>query len=409
MPRPPIVRGYRTKSIRQATSFEDAVTNADFVLSSIRVGGTQARAADERTAIQHGFPGQETTGPGGVAMALRTVPIAVEQARQIHALAPNAWLINFTHPAGLITQAILQNTQARAVGICDTPTEMLHRIALALNATPSEVHCEYLGLNHLGWVRKILLRGKDVTDRVLDDDAILTKLYSAPLFDPALIRTLRLIPTEYLFFYYSRTRALANQIAHGTTRGAEIEKLNATLFLRLQHHLDAGYPNAALLAYTQYLETRSASYMAQEASATTTQPNPQENPFRAATGYHRIALDVMRALRSDTPHRVIVNTRNQGAIASIAATDIVEVPCLISRDFIRPEPCGDLPREARGLVHAVKEYERAAIEAALTGSHLAARKAMLLYPAIAEWEPSAPLLRDLTLTAPEPDASPHSS
>jgi 6-phospho-beta-glucosidase len=331
-------------------------------------------------------------------MALRTVPVAVEQARLIQSLAPQGWLINFTNPAGLITQAILQHTDARAVGICDTPTEMLHRIAQALQANPGEVHCEYLGLNHLGWVRKIMLRGVDVTDRVLDDDLLLTQLYSAPLFDPALIRVLRLIPTEYLFFYYSRTRALTNQLAHGSTRGAEIEKLNSTLFQHLQSHLDANDPDAAVACYTQYLVTRSGSYMALEASGVTgTQDKPQEDPFRSATGYHRIALDVMKALRSDEPQRVIVNTRNCGAIASIAPGDVVEVPCQISRNSIVPELCGDLPNEARGLVHAVKEYERAVIQAAMSASELTARKAMLLYPAIGEWEPSGPLLRDLTL------------
>ena len=155
-----------TLTVREATSLEGAVEGADFVLSSIRVGGITARTSDERTAIQHGYPGQETTGPAGMAMALRTVPIAVEQARIVHKFAPNAWLINFTNPAGLITQAVMQHTEARVVGICDTPTEMLHRIATAMQANHAEVRCEYVGLNHLGWVRRIELRGKDVPIKV---------------------------------------------------------------------------------------------------------------------------------------------------------------------------------------------------------------------------------------------------
>ena len=128
-----------TLIVRKAESLEDAVDGADFVLSSIRVGGVTARTNDERTAIRHGYPGQETTGPAGMAMALRTVPIAVEQARVVHRLAPKAWLINFTNPAGLITQAIMQHTDARVVGICDTPTEMLHRISSAMAADHTEV------------------------------------------------------------------------------------------------------------------------------------------------------------------------------------------------------------------------------------------------------------------------------
>lgn len=383
--------------VRESGTIEEAIEGASFVLNSVRVGGVAARTHDEQASIAHGYPGQETTGPGGVAMALRTVPIAVEQARAVHRLAPKAWLINFTNPAGLITQAIAQHTDARVVGICDTPTEMMHRIAKALDARPEEVRCEYLGLNHLGWVRRIELRGENVTDRVLNDDALLSQLYSVPLFDHALIRSLRLIPTEYLFFYYSRRRALANQLKQGSTRGAEVERLNEELFGRLGSLLAAGDNEGALAAYVHYLNVRSGSYMALEGSGAITQAagSEAEDPFRAATGYHRIALDVMKALSGESDERVIVNTRNAGAIEGIVDTDIVEVPCRIGRDTITPERCGALPAEVKGMVLAVKEYERAAIEAAMTGSEQMARKAMLLYPAIGEWEPTEGLLRDL--------------
>ena len=193
--------------ITVAKSAEEAVDGASFVLNSIRVGGIATRAQDERAAIQCGYPGQETTGPGGVAMGQRTIPVAIEQARLVERVAPQAWIISFTNPAGLITQAIMQNSNARVVGICDTPTEMLHRIQSALGVPASEVACDYVGLNHLGWIRKITLRGEDVTERVLNDDALLSQLYSAPLFDHDLIRARSTIPTEYLFFYYSRRRA----------------------------------------------------------------------------------------------------------------------------------------------------------------------------------------------------------
>jgi 6-phospho-beta-glucosidase len=386
-----------TLRVREAATLEEAVEGADFVLSSIRVGGIAARTHDECVAVEHGYPGQETTGPAGVAMALRTVPIAVDQAQAVSRLAANAWLINFTNPAGLITQAILHHSDARVVGICDTPSELVHRITLALGAAPAEVRCEYLGLNHLGWVRKIELRGNDVTDRVLADDEILDQLHSGLLFDHELMRSLRLIPTEYLYFYYSRRRALANQTAHGTTRGAEIGRLNEELFHRLGALLAADDGQGALAAYIEYLNERSGSYMRLESTSEGALHNPAgegEDPFRAASGYHRIALDVMRALRGSTPRRLIVNVRNQGAIDDIDVNDVVEVPCSIADGAITPEACGSLPAAVRGLVLAVKEYERAAIEAAITGSTQEARKAMLLNPAIGEWEPSAGLLRD---------------
>lgn len=387
--------------VRESTRLEDAVEGADFVLSSIRVGGIAARTHDERAAIQHGYPGQETTGPAGMAMALRTVPVAIEQARLVHRLAPHAWLINFTNPAGLITQAILHHTDARVVGICDTPSELLHRIASALAADSADVRCEYLGLNHLGWVRKVELHGQDVTEEVLADDSMLAQLYPAPLFDHELIRSLRLIPTEYLYFYYSRHRALANQRARGSTRGNEVAQLNEALFRHLGSLLRDGDGPGAVHAYSDYLNTRSGTYMLLESSS---QENLQpeetaQDPFEAANGYHRIALEVMKALRGQQSRRLIVNVRNQGAIEGIDAHDVVEVPCRISNGCILPEPCGSLPPSVRGLVLAVKEYERATIEAAVQRSWPTARKAMLLYPAIGEWEPSEELLRDLDWTS----------
>jgi 6-phospho-beta-glucosidase len=383
--------------VRGAATLEEAVEGADFVLSSVRVGGIAARAYDEQVSIDHGYPGQETTGPAGMAMALRTVPVAVEHARLVSRLAPRAWLINFTNPAGLITQAILSHSDARAVGICDTPSEMLHRIGTALSASEETLRCEYIGLNHLGWIRKVELGGEDITDRVLADDRLLDQLYPAPMFDNELIRSLRLIPTEYLYFYYSRGRALAHQRAHRTTRGLEIARLNDNLFKCLGNLIRAGDDQGALDAYADYLNQRSGTYMLLESTRDydASQGVARQDPFRSENGYHRIALAVMSALRGVEKRRLILNVHNQGSIEGIAPTDVVEVPCQVGADKISPEPCAPLPAVVRGLVHAVKEYEHATIEAALTGSKRAARKAMLLYPAIGEWEPSEPLLREL--------------
>jgi 6-phospho-beta-glucosidase len=384
--------------VRIAASAEDAIADASFVLNSIRVGGIDSRALDESTAIAHGYPGQETTGPGGVAMALRTVPAALAYARLVENHSPSAWLVNFTNPAGLITQAISHSTGARVVGICDTPDELFHRIATALDATPKRVHCNYLGLNHLGWVKRVLLDGNDVTATLLEDDAALAQLYTGSLFDHDLLRSLGLIPTEYLYFYYSRRRALANQQAVGTTRGEEVARLNVTLLSTLQKEIQSGNMDEALAVYTAYLNQRSNSYMKLEAdrgSAFDDNTTPDQNPFRSATGYHRIAINVMKALSGAGSQRIVVNVRNHGAIEDIDDQDIVEVPCTISLDSIQPEACGRLPEAVRGLVLAVKAYERTAMEAAISGSALLARKAMLLYPPIGEWEPAKALLDDM--------------
>ncbi|HMJ60478.1 MAG TPA: hypothetical protein VK493_01905 [Bryobacteraceae bacterium] len=383
--------------VRVAHSAEEAVEAAAFVLNSVRVGGIASRANDERTAIEHGYPGQETTGPGGVAMALRTIPVALEQARLVERLSAEAWIVNFTNPAGVITQAISAHTGAKVVGICDTPTELFHRIALALGFPPEEVRCEYVGLNHLGWVTRVWHGGEDKTAELLANDKALRSLYSASLFEPELIRALGLFPSEYLFFYYSRRRALKNQLAAGATRGEEVIRLNEALLRVLSEYLAAGNGAAAYQAYVDYLNQRSGSYMKLEASAGSAFRGErlQEDPFRAATGYHRIALEVIEALCQAEPRRVVVNVRNRGAIDDLPDDDIVETACSISNRGIMPESRGSLPEAVRGLVLSVKAYEHALIEAAVDGSARTVQKAMLLYPAIGEWEPAGELLRSL--------------
>ena len=392
-----IARDAGSLRLRVTPSLEDAVDGAAFVLSSIRVGGIESRAADERMAVKHHYPGQETTGPAGVAMALRTVPVVLEHARIVERHSPDAWLINFTNPAGLITQAISDHTSLRVIGICDTPTELFHRIALALNAEPAEVRCEYVGLNHLGWVRRVWFRGEDALPALLSSDRLPRVLF-ADLFAPDLIRALGMLPTEYLFFYYSRRRALKNQKTTAVTRGEEISRLNETLLSQLAAHIDAGDSSTALAIYIGYLNQRSGSYMKLEASGGSAFDGSHtlsDDPFRAATGYHRIALDVMKALSGDVSSRLVVNTRNRGAISDMAAADIVEVPCSISKSGVHPELCGALPESVRGLVLATKAYEKAAIAAAVDRSPRLAQKAMLLYPAISDWESSVELLGDL--------------
>ena len=381
-----------------------AVDGASFVLNSIRVGGIAARARDERIALEHGYPGQETTGPGGLAMALRTIPVILKQAKLVEQYSPKAWFINFTNPAGLITQALTGETGIRVVGICDTPSELFHRIALALEAPIADIECEYVGLNHLGWVKRVRLRGEDVTALILASDAILRSLYSTNLFDPSLIRNLGLIPTEYLFFYYARSRALENQRAARATRGEEIARMNEALFSDLSADLQSRKPMQALETYENYLKQRSGSYMKLEASAGSAFAavgDSQENPFASATGYHRIALEVMEALSSPNPRRIVVNVRNQGALQDFPADDVVEVPCLASRAGIVPQAAGTLPDAVRGLVLATKAYERTAVQAALEGSSERAQMALLLYPPVGEWEPAAEVLKALIESDPE--------
>jgi 6-phospho-beta-glucosidase len=367
-----------------ANSVEEAVEDCDFVLSSLRVGGMAARARDERIAIEEGLAGQETTGPGGVAMALRTLPVALAHARIVERLAPRAWFINFTNPAGLITQALSQHTQLKVVGICDTPAELLHRIAHVLATHPAELRCDYAGLNHLGWVRRVFKGNEDVTSKLLGDEAALGRLYHADLFDPLLIRTLGLIPSEYLFFYYSQRKAYRNQLNAGASRGEELVRLNSDLFTQLYSET----PREALDTYRRYLMQRNASYLRLEAEAGTAfrAIENEPDPFEMPTGYHKIAVEVMSGLVSDAPRSVVVNVRNDNSIEDLSPDDIVEVLCAISRQGIIPTRSGRLPESVRGLVLAVKAYERTIIRAVIEKSWPLAQLAMLEYPSIGQWE-----------------------
>lgn len=385
--------------IQASENLEPAVEGAAFVLSSLRVGGMAARARDERLSIEQGLAGQETTGPGGVAMALRTIPVALSHARVIERLAPKAWLINFTNPAGLITQALQDHSNLKTVGICDTPAELFHKIAAAIGSSPTDTFCDYAGLNHLGWVKSVFVQGKDVTNTLLEDQVALQKLYHASLFDPALIQTLRLIPSEYLFFYYSQRKAYRNQLKAGASRGEELVQMNLDLFGKLRSQS----ASEGLRTYRHYLMQRNASYMKIEGEAGSAF-RPVENepdPFETATGYHRIAVEVMLGLVSETPRTVVVNVRNRGSIEDLGADDVVEVPCKINNAGVEPQKTGSLPDSVRGLVQAVKAYEYTAIRAAIAGSWSVAQLAMLEYPVIGQWEIAQDVRRALSNSDPE--------
>ena len=390
--------------ISASGQFDRAVADSSFVINSVRVGGMAGRANDERIVLQHGLAGQGTTGPGGLAMALRTIPVCLQYAKSIERLAPSAWFINFTNPAGIITQALTTQTRVQSVGICDTPRELFHRVAHAVGGSAESVDCDYLGLNHLGWIRAVRRQGEDVTAELLASDQKLKSLYSAELFDPELIRGLGLIPTEYLYFYYSQRLAVANQTKAGTTRGQEVVSLTTDLFRDLQRELDTGHDERAIELYTRYYRQRMGSYMKLESSAGSLLAagvEAPDDPFTSATGYHRIAIAVMKALRSETPQTLVVNTNNRGAIPELSTDDVVEVPCRISRQGIEPLPVGALPAIVRGLVHSVKAYERLAVEAAVERSRSKARLALLLYPIVGQWDLSMKVLDALGQSDPE--------
>ena len=193
------------------TELDAALEGADFVFSAIRVGGLAARVQDERVALEHGVLGQETTGPGGIAYGLRTVPVATRVAERVRAVAPDAWVINFTNPAGMITEAMRGVLGDRVVGICDTPITMAKRAARLLGVDPhTPVGLDYVGLNHLGWLRGLRVDGEDLLPRLLADDALLGATEEGQLFGLDWIREIGALPNEYLYYYDFTRDAVAS-------------------------------------------------------------------------------------------------------------------------------------------------------------------------------------------------------
>ncbi|MBL8141209.1 MAG: 6-phospho-beta-glucosidase, partial [Acidobacteria bacterium] len=266
-----------TARLAVASTVAEAVEGADFVFISIRVGGIAGRARDESIALAHGVVGQETVGPGGFAMALRTVPALVGYAREVMAHAPGAWIINFTNPVGIVTQAVRTATGARVIGICDTPTELFEEVAHVLEVPSNECHFDYIGLNHLGWIQEVYHRGMPQLHRLWDRPDLLAACYRAPLFEIERLQQLRMLPTEYVYYYYRSQHAYENVRRAGQSRGQVIEQLNDALF----RDLAAGVADP-VARYEHYLAARNASYMQIESGAV--QPLTR-SPWAELTGY----------------------------------------------------------------------------------------------------------------------------
>ncbi|MGE0464077.1 MAG: 6-phospho-beta-glucosidase [Vicinamibacterales bacterium] len=367
-----------------------AIDGASFVITSIRVGGIEARVRDEQAALSLGFVGQETVGPAGFAMAVRTIPPLVACAREVMRRAPGAWIINFTNPAGLVTQALTAETGARVIGICDTPTEVFQEVAHALGRPADECRFDYVGLNHLGFIREVFWRGTPQLERLWEDEAALAGVYRTPLFSPARLREIRLLPTEYVFYYDSPERAVANLRAAGETRGAVIAKLTRALF----DDLAKGAPDP-VARYERYLAERSAGYMQIESGAQGGHASPA--PWAHLTGYDKIALNTIQAMVRHSNAIIPLNVVNRGNIPELAEDDVVEAPAVVNANGPQALHVGALPPQVRDLVVRVKAYERATIAAVRKGTRAALVDALALNPLVPTHAAAARLVEVLSL------------
>ena len=378
--------------VQLTAEVEEAFAGADFVFSAIRVGGDSARVVDEEVALRRGIVGQETTGPGGCAMALRTIPVLLSYCEILSRCAPGAVLINFTNPAGLITQALSLHASVRVVGVCDTPSSALDRLARFLGADRDKIAFSYGGLNHLGWITSFAVDGQERIGTLLDRYEELRRFdHAFAAFDPALVRRLGAIPTEYLYYFYEPTRYVAAVARAGASRGADVLRLNSELLEAIMTAFDVGGVKDAWAAYSMLMGVRRDTYMRTDTDGENQQARararreagaPAELGNGRPGGYEGVALQVIEGLTGRSPGEVIVNTRNGTSLGFLDPDDVVEVPALIHGGGVSPLAVGQLPRSARGLITQTKQYERELVDAAVSGDAGLAALALALHPLV---------------------------
>ena len=339
----------------------EALAGATYVVTQIRVGGLQARIKDERIPLRHGVIGQETTGPGGFAKALRTIPALLDICRDMAELAPNAWLINFTNPSGIVTEAVSRHTNIKVIGLCNVPIGTERLLQREYDAKPEELYVQFVGLNHLVWVNRLLCRGVDVTADLI------AKNEASGHWPPGLIASLGAVPCGYHDYYYTGDAALEHLLEAERegkpTRGEQIVEIEKELF--------ETYRDPDLATKPEALSKRGGAH------------------------YSEAAVRLIASIHNDRRDIQCVDTTNRGALSDLPAHSVVEVNCVI--DALGPHPIavGPLPPQLRGLLQQVKAYEELTIEAAVTGDRKVALAALIANPIVPSARVAKPLLDDL--------------
>ncbi|MFF3024814.1 6-phospho-beta-glucosidase [Gottfriedia sp. NPDC057948] len=337
-----------------------ALKDADFVTTQFRVGLLDARAKDERIPLKYGVLGQETNGPGGLFKGLRTIPVILDIVKDMKDLCPNAWLVNFTNPAGMVTEAVLRYTDHRkVVGLCNVPIGMEMGIAKLLKVEHSRVRIDFAGLNHMVYGLDVFVDGESVKDQVIElltnpENSSFVKNIQGYGWEPEFLRALNALPCPYHNYYYKTREMVEKDIKNAETVGTRAEVVK-----KLEDDLFELYKDPNLSIKPPQLEKRGGAY------------------------YSDAAVRLISSIYNDKGDIQPVNTMNNGSIASIPNDSAVEVSCVITKDGPKPIVMGDLPVSVRGLVQQIKSFERVACEAAVTGDYDLAILALTINPLVA--------------------------
>lgn len=339
----------------------EALKDADFVTTQFRVGQLQARIKDERIPISHGLIGQETNGAGGMFKALRTIPVILDIVKDMRELCPNAWLINFTNPAGIVTEAVLRYSEhTRVVGLCNVPITMQREIARWMQMEPEHVRLSIAGLNHHFFVTDVCIDGESRFDEVLevyhnlkDKESNTMKNISAFPWSKRLIDGLHALPCPYLSYYFFTKEQLEEEqemFAENNVRAEFVKHIEDELF--------ALYKNPDLKTKPKQLEQR------------------------GGTHYSDAACSLISSIYNDKKDIQYVDTQNLGAVSNLSLDSVVEIASVITKDGPKPLAIGELPIALNGTIQTIKTFERLVCEAAVTGNKDLAVTALTLHPLV---------------------------
>ena len=349
----------------------EALKDADFVTTQLRVGGLEARIRDERIPLRYGVIGQETTGPGGFANALRTVPVILDICADIENLCPDATLINFTNPSGIVTEAALLYTNVRTIGLCNCPIGVLNDVAKEFQCPVDDVYCDFVGLNHLLWAQRVTVRGHDVTAHMIEAavrDNTHGVMANIPeiKFTARFMQSLGMLPVDYLKYYYLTTEMLEECIRDERTQGVRGEVVR-----KVEEELFSLYTDPEL------------------------NNKPQQLAGRGGAHYSDAACALINSIYNNRGDIQTVNVMNNGANMDLPEEVVIERNCVIDADGAHPIALGHMPLNIRGLVQVVKAYEQLTVEAAICGDYDAALQALTIHPLVPSSTIAKKLLDDI--------------
>jgi 6-phospho-beta-glucosidase len=412
--------------VTAVAGLDEAVRGADVIFCALRPGGVDGRVRDERAALALGVLGQETVGAGGLASAARTVPVADAIARRIAELAADAWVISMTNPAGIVTEVMAAALGPRVIGVCDSPVGLIRRACAAagvdpgptLGAVTDRVDADYLGINHLGWLRGLRAGGADLLPDLLCDPERLRLTEEGRLFGPDLVAALGSIPNEYLYWYYASSEALRDVLAAGRTRGEHVRERQQAFYAAAAAALSGGGApvsggagpvgdtgpvgdagpggdacpggaGGAAKLWQAANDERNRSYFAE--LRTGGNAGERDEADVAAGGYESVAIALASALRGGPAARLILNVRNGGTVPALPPDMVIEVPCRVDANGPVPLPVSAPSAHQLGLMSVVRASERDIADAALTAADARERADALALRAFA----SHPLIGSL--------------